>query len=85
MIVYIFKGILRSKYTPIKLNTIIATNPNINDLIVCVSPAILDCCFSNEEEQFKKIFTDVWEEESEYIYIMKKKIQKDFIYLYHML
>lgn len=56
-------------------------NSNINDLIVCVSPAVLDCCFSSEEEQFKKIFTDVWEEESEYIYYEKENPKRFHISL----
>ena len=46
-------------------------NSNIQDLIICVSPAILDCCFSSEDEEFKKIFTDIWKDEKEYIYYEK--------------
>ncbi|MBQ8044268.1 MAG: peptidoglycan editing factor PgeF [Clostridia bacterium] len=37
------------------------------DLIVCVSPSVLKCCFSSEDENFKKIFTDIWPYENEYI------------------
>jgi len=42
-------------------------NTNSQDLIVCVSPSVLKCCFSSEDENFKKIFTDIWPEESKYI------------------
>ena len=40
---------------------------NLEDLIVCVSPSIMSCCFSSEDENFKKIFTDIWPFEEEYI------------------
>lgn len=43
------------------------------DLIVCVSPSILQCCFSSEDEKFKKIFTDIWEDEENYIYYENEK------------
>ena len=47
-------------------------NSNLEDLIICVSPAILKCCFSSEDENFKKIFTDLWPHENEYITIDKE-------------
>lgn len=40
---------------------------NTEDLIVCISPSVLKCCFSSEDESFKKNFTDIWEEEEKYI------------------
>lgn len=43
-------------------------NTNPEDVIVCVSPSIKACCFSSEEENFKKQFTDLWEDEENYIY-----------------
>ena len=49
-----------------KMKEIFGTNPE--DLIVCVSPSILKCCFSSEDENFKKMFTDIWPCEKEYIY-----------------
>ena len=48
-----------------KMKELFGTNPK--DIIVCVSPAVLSCCFSSEDENFKKIFTDIWEDEKEYI------------------
>lgn len=48
-----------------KMQTLFNTNPQ--DLIVCVSPSVLKCCFSSEDENFKKIFTDIWPEEDKYI------------------
>ena len=48
-----------------KMQELYNTNPE--DLIVCVSPAILKCCFSSEELSFKKIFTDIWPDEENYI------------------
>ena len=48
-----------------KMKELFGTNPQ--DLIVCVSPSVLKCCFSSEDESFKKIFTDIWDYEKEYI------------------
>lgn len=42
-------------------------NTNPEDLIVCVSPSVLSCCFSSEDENFKKTFTKIWPYEEEYI------------------
>lgn len=50
-----------------KMKQKFGTNPE--DLIVCVSPAVQKCCFSSEDENFKKIFTDIWEDEKQYITI----------------
>lgn len=50
------------------------TNPE--DLIVCVSPSILKCCFSSEEENFKKIFTDIWKDEKEYVSYEKENSKR---------
>ena len=44
-------------------------NTNPEDLIVCVSPSVHKCCFSSEDENFKKIFKDIWIEEKKYITI----------------
>jgi len=56
---------------------------NPKDLIVCIGPSIRKCCFSSEEESFKKKFTDVWENEKEYIYYEEdnKRFHIDLIYL----
>lgn len=43
-------------------------NSNLEDLVVCIGPSIRSCCFSSEEESFKKKFTSIWENEKEYIY-----------------
>ena len=54
------------------------------DLIVCISPSILNCCFSSEEESFKKIFTDIWEDDKNYIYYEsenKKRFHIDLSYV----
>ena len=48
-----------------KMKELFGTNPE--DLIVCVSPSVLSCCFSSEDENFKKIFTDIWKDEEKYI------------------
>ena len=48
-----------------KMEEQFGTNPK--DLIVCVSPSVLSCCFSSEDEKFKKIFTDIWSYEEKYI------------------
>lgn len=48
-----------------KMKELFGTNPE--DLIICVSPSVLSCCFSSEDENFKKIFTDIWSYEQECI------------------
>lgn len=48
-----------------KMRKLFGTQPE--DLIVCVSPSVLSCCFSSEDENFKKIFTDIWKDEEKYI------------------
>ena len=40
---------------------------NSEDLIVCISPSVLSCCFSSEDEGFKRIFTDIWPDDKNYI------------------
>lgn len=47
-------------------------NSNYEDMIVCIGPSIRSCCFLSEEENFKKIFTDIWKDEEEYIYYEKE-------------
>ena len=64
---------------------------NAEDLIVCVGPSINKCCFTSKEESFKKKFTDVFENEQEYLYYEEDKetfhidmpylIKRDFINL----
>ncbi|MEG2348425.1 MAG: peptidoglycan editing factor PgeF [Clostridia bacterium] len=44
-------------------------NSNPEDIIVCLAPSIGKCCFSSREENFKKEFTNVWENEENYIKI----------------
>ena len=44
---------------------------NFKDMIVCVGPSIKKCCFSSEDEDFKKKFTSIWKDEKEYIYYEK--------------
>lgn len=44
---------------------------NYSDMIVCIGPSIKKCCFSSEDENFKKIFTNIWKEENKYIYYEK--------------
>lgn len=43
-------------------------NINYSDLMVCVGPSIKKCCFSSEDESFKKQFTDIWKDDDKYIY-----------------
>ena len=55
------------------------------DLIVCASPSILNCCFSSEDENFKKIFTDIWEDEDSYIYYEKENSKRFHINLQYVI
>ena len=56
---------------------------NVKDLIVCIGPSIRKCCFSSEDENFKRIFTDKWKDEEKYIYYEddNKRFHIDLIYL----
>lgn len=58
-------------------------NSKFGDLIVCIGPSIRKCCFSSEDELFKKKFTDIWNFEDEYIYYMedKKRFHIDLLYV----
>lgn len=58
-------------------------NSNASDLIVCIGPSIRRCCFSSEEESFKKKFTNVWENEKEYIFYEEnsKRFHIDLVYV----
>lgn len=65
-----------------KMNQLFGTNAE--DIIVCVSPSVLNCCFSSEDENFKKIFTDIWPYEKEYITYEKenpKRFHIDLTYV----
>ena len=57
----------------------------VEDLVICVSPAILKCCFSSEDESFKKIFTDIWKDEKEYIYYEKENPKRFHIDLFYVI
>lgn len=58
-------------------------NSRLEDLIVCIGPSIRKCCFSSEDELFKKKFTDIWNFEDEYIYYVedKKRFHIDLLYV----
>jgi len=58
-------------------------NSKFGDLIVCIGPSIRKCCFSSEDELFKKKFTDIWNFEDEYIYYVedKKRFHIDLLYV----
>ncbi len=57
-----------------KMQQLFGTNPK--DLIICVSPSVLQCCFSSEDENFKKKFTDIWPYEKEYITYEKENAKR---------
>lgn len=52
---------------------------NVSDLIVCLGPSIQKCCFSSEEESFKEKFTNVWNNEDEYLTYDKENNNKFYI------
>lgn len=60
-------------------------NTSPEDLIICISPSVLKCCFSSEDEKFKKIFTDIWKEENEYITINKDNQRRFHIDLQYVI
>jgi YfiH family protein len=37
------------------------------DIIVCVGPSINKCCFTSEDKEFIKNFSNIWKNENEYI------------------
>lgn len=57
-----------------KMQSLFGTNPK--DLIICVSPSVLKCCFSSEDKKFKNIFTDIWPYEEEYITYEKENTKR---------
>lgn len=59
-------------------------NSNYEDIVVACGPSIKKCCFSSEDEEFKKIFLDNFKyNEDEYIYYEddKKRFHIDLEYL----
>lgn len=56
---------------------------NVEDLVVCIGPSIRKCCFSSEEEHFKKKFTEVWGNETDYISYEQdnKRFHIDLVYV----
>lgn len=62
-----WKGTIKKIYIQAidKMQEEFGSNPK--DLIVCVSPSVQSCCFSSEDEEFKKLFTETWPYEDEYI------------------
>ena len=57
---------------------------NVEDVIVCVGPAVGQSCFSSEEESFKENFTNIWPDEENYIYYEKenpKRFHTDLKYV----
>lgn len=55
------------------------------DVIVCIGPAIKACCFSSEDEGFKKQFIDLWEDEEKYIYFEKENNKRFHIDLSYVI
>lgn len=66
-----------------EMQHLFGTNPK--DLIICVSPSVLKCCFSSEDENFKKIFTDIWPYEKEYITYEKENPKRFHINLTYVI
>ena len=66
-----------------KMQELFNTNPK--DLVVCISPSIQKCCFSSEDENFRKIFTDIWPVEEEYITINKDNTKRFHIDLSYVI
>lgn len=58
-------------------------NSNLEDLIVCIGPSIRKCCFSSEDQNFKKKFTDIWNFEEKYMYYEEnmKRFHVDLVYV----
>lgn len=58
-------------------------NSNLEDLIVCIGPSIRKCCFSSEDQNFKKKFTDIWNFEEKYMYYEEnmKRFHIDLVYV----
>ena len=66
-----------------KMEEQFGTDPQ--DLVVCVSPSVLSCCFSSEDENFKKIFTDIWPYQQEYITVDNKNPKRFHIDLSYVI
>lgn len=57
----------------------------VEDVIVCVGPSIKACCFSSEEESFKKQFVELWKDEENYIYYDKENSKRFHIDLSYVI
>ena len=80
-----WKGTIKRIYLNalIKMKERFGTKPE--DCVVCVGPSIKSCCFSSEEESFKKQFTDLWEDEEKYIYYEKENSKRFHIDLSYII
>ena len=80
-----WKGTIQRIY----LNTLNVMKEKFNtkpeDCIVCISPSIKACCFSSEDEAFKKKFTDLWNDEENYIYYEKENSKRFHIDLSYVI
>lgn len=58
---------------------------NVEDVTICVGPAVRQCCFSSEEEAFKQNFTNIWPDEENYIYYEKENPKRFHIDLKYVI
>lgn len=78
-----WKGTVKKIYLKVCEKMVTEFGCDLKDLIVCIGPSIRRCCFTSEEKEFKEIFTNVWENEENYITYEKdtNRFNIDMIYL----
>lgn len=78
-----WKGVLNKIYIKSIEILVDKFNSNVEDLIVCIGPSIRKCCFSSEDEEFRKNFLSIKRDEKKYIIYDEDKVRFhiDLIYL----
>ena len=78
-----WKGVIKQIYLKAIQILLEKYNSSVEDLIVCIGPSIRKCCFSSEDEEFLKQFTDKFENKDKYVYYEEnsKRFHIDLIYI----
>lgn len=62
-----WKGTLKQVYIKVLNKMVKEFNTKLQNVIICMGPAIGKCCFTSKEKSFKNKFTEIWKNEKDYI------------------